>query len=67
MTVPRTDQDLDQVRRAAACRAFWSDHALNITYRKAIGDRPFTLKEFVTFVVAMPPDQFDINTGELPR
>lgn len=46
-------------RRAAAVRAFWSDDPLNVTYRREIGDRPFTLKAFILFVLEMPSRQFD--------
>jgi hypothetical protein len=47
-----------EARRAAACRAFWSDHTLNREFRIICGDRPFTLKEFVAFVIGLPADQF---------
>ena len=48
------------VRRLAraACRAFWSDHPLNLAFRHQHGSDNFTLKAFVQFVVAMPPGQF---------
>lgn len=52
-----------EARRIAACRAFWSDHRINIEFRTARGDRPFTLKEFVAFVVSMPIHQFEKLRG----
>jgi hypothetical protein len=44
-------------RRRAACRSFWSDHPLNMAFRVERGER-FTLREFVSFVVALPADRF---------
>jgi hypothetical protein len=44
-------------RKALACRTFWSDHPLNLAYREVCGDRSFSLKEFVAYVMAMPADQ----------
>jgi hypothetical protein len=52
------DDEATEARRAAACRAFWSDHTLNREFRIICGDRPFTLKEFAAFVIGLPADQF---------
>lgn len=46
-------------RRAAAVRAFWSDDALNVNYRREIGDQPFTLKAFIAYVLDLPSRQFE--------
>jgi hypothetical protein len=46
-----------EIRRAAACRSFWSDDALNRTYRQINGET-FSLRDFTAFVIAMPPEQF---------
>jgi hypothetical protein len=48
----------NEARRAAACRAFWSDAPLNVAYREVVDHRPFTLREFIAFVLAMPAKQF---------
>jgi hypothetical protein len=50
-----------EARKAAACRAFWSDAPLNVQYREVVGDRPFSLKEFVAFVMGMPAEQFSAH------
>ncbi|MDB5621067.1 hypothetical protein [Tardiphaga sp.] len=50
-----------ETRKAAACRAFWSDAPLNVRYREVVGDRPFSLKEFVAFVMDMPAEQFSAH------
>lgn len=41
------------IRRAAACRSFWSDDALNRAFRARHGET-FSLKDFTAFVIAMP-------------
>lgn len=46
-------------RRAAACRAFWSDEPLNLYYRRETGSDAFTLKAFIAFVLTMPRAEFD--------
>lgn len=46
-----------EIRRAATCRSFWSDDALNRAFREISGDI-FTLRSFTAFVIAMPSDQF---------
>lgn len=51
-------------RRAAACRAFWSDAPLNIAYREATGANTFSLKDFTAFVIGLPADRFLQLTGE---
>ena len=59
-------QQLEQhaeTRRAAACRAFWSDHPLNLAFRAERQQTIFSLKEFVAFVIAMPSAQFLSLTG----
>ncbi|WP_315833947.1 hypothetical protein [Bradyrhizobium prioriisuperbiae] len=48
----------EETRRAAACRSFWSDDPLNVRFRSAVGGRPFSLKEFISFVLAMPAAEF---------
>lgn len=50
-------------RKTLACHAFWSDQAINIEFRTVRGDRPFTLKEFVAFVVSMPNHQLEKLRG----
>jgi hypothetical protein len=52
------DDEATEARFATACRTFWSDHALNREFRSVCGDRPFTLKEFIAFVVGLPSEQF---------
>ena len=47
-----------EIRKAAAARAFWSDHPLNVAFRTKSGKQTFSLKEFSEFVVAMPGDEF---------
>lgn len=47
-----------EARRAAACRAFWSDHPLNLLYRQRHGERTFSLREFKTFVLSLSADEF---------
>lgn len=47
-----------ETRKAAACAAFWSDRPLNVVFRQSIGERPFSLKEFLAFVLEMPAEQF---------
>jgi hypothetical protein len=54
----------DEARRDAACRAFWSDEPLNLAYRQEIADQPFSLKEFVSFVLAMPSDKFSSSVRD---
>ncbi len=54
-------ESTEEARRAAACKAFWSDRPLNIAFRHEIGDRPFSLKEFVAFVMDMPAEQFSAH------
>ena len=54
------DADIE-ARKAAACAAFWSDRPLNVVFRREIGDRPFSLKEFLAFVLEMPAEQFAIH------
>jgi len=51
------------MRRAEACRAFWSDQPLNLAYREATGASNFSLKDFVAFVVDLPADDFLKLTG----
>jgi hypothetical protein len=51
------------LRRAAACRAFWSDHPLNLAFRNQQQAETFSLREFTAFVVAMPSEQFQTRTG----
>jgi hypothetical protein len=46
-------------RRAAACRSFWSDHPLNLAYRRHIGRETFALKPVVAFVLSLPQGEFD--------
>lgn len=46
-----------QIRTDAACRAFWSNHPLNLEMRKTRDE--FTISEFIAFVVAMPADKFN--------
>lgn len=48
-------------RRAAAVRAFWSDHPLNLTYRRTRGET-FSLREFIAFVLDLPQEQFEACT-----
>ena len=50
-------------RRAAAVQAFWSDAPLNLSMRAERGDKPFSLREFIAFVEAMPGDQFEACTA----
>lgn len=59
--LPTGGDDEIEARRAAACRAFWSDYPLNGAYRQVVDDWPFTLREFVAFVVATPTDQFWVS------
>jgi hypothetical protein len=47
-----------EIRKAAACRAFWSDHPLNVAYREKVGSSVFTLSAFVEFVTEMSADDF---------
>jgi hypothetical protein len=47
-----------EIRTAAACRAFWSNHPLNLAYRQANGTETFPLSAFVAFVREMPADDF---------
>jgi hypothetical protein len=47
-----------EIRRAAACRFFWSNHPLNLAYRAQHGEGTFSLKAFVQFVVDMSSDDF---------
>ena len=55
--------EAEGVRRAAARRAFWSDHPLNLAFRAERQADGFSLKDFVAFVVATPADQFSMLTG----
>jgi hypothetical protein len=49
---------MDEAERIrAACRSFWSDHPLNVAYRRERGET-FSLKEFIGFVVKLPGDRF---------
>jgi hypothetical protein len=48
-----------EVRKAAACRSFWSDDPLNLAYRDHTGRHSFTLRAFVAFVVGLPQDRFE--------
>ena len=69
MEITMTQDDIRELhaetetRRAAARKAFWSDHPLNLTYRQVVGPT-FSLKSFIAFVVAMPREQFDACTIE---
>ena len=47
-----------EIRKAAACRAFWSDHPLNLAYREKTGSAIFSLAQFVEFVCDMSADEF---------
>lgn len=48
----------EQLRRAAACQAFWSDRPLNLAFRDRHQASTFSLKDFTAFVIAMPAEQF---------
>jgi hypothetical protein len=48
----------EQMRRAAACQAFWSDRPLNRAFREQYRTSTFTLRDFTAFVIAMPAEQF---------
>jgi hypothetical protein len=50
----------DQIaeRRAAACRAFWSNDPLNLYFQRETGKSSFSLKEFIQFVLLLPHDEF---------
>lgn len=48
-------------RRDAAIRAFWSDHPLNLSFRRTRGET-FSLREFIAFVLDLPQEQFDACT-----
>jgi hypothetical protein len=48
-----------EIRKAAACRSFWSDDPLNLAYRNHTGRHSFTLRAFVNFVVGLPDEQFE--------
>ncbi len=50
-----------EARKAAACAAFWSDRPLNVMFRQRVGERAFSLKEFLAFVLEMPAEQFAIH------
>lgn len=51
-------------RKAAACRAFWSDQPLNVAYRRYRARESFALKDFVAWTVALPVDDFHrLTTG----
>lgn len=43
-------------RRVIARRAFWTDQPLNLRFRATIGDRAFSLREFIGFVEALPAE-----------
>ncbi len=50
---------MDEAERIkAACRSFWSDHPLNVAFRTERGE-PFSLKEFIAFVLALPAERFN--------
>jgi hypothetical protein len=51
-------------RIRAACRSFWSDHPLNVAYRRERGET-FSLKEFIGFVVKLPGDRFAELSGDM--
>jgi len=46
-------------RRTAAVKAFWSDHPLNLTFRRQTGKTTFNLKAFIAFVIELPEEQFE--------
>lgn len=46
----------------AACRSFWSDDPLNIFYRLQTGRATFSLKDFKSFVLDLPRDEFELLT-----
>jgi hypothetical protein len=48
----------EHIRREAAIRHFWSDHGLNLAYRRATGAASFSLRQLIAFVRAMPADEF---------
>lgn len=51
------------IRRAAAARSFWSNHPLNLAFRAARQVETFNLRDFTTFVLDLPADQFLALTG----
>lgn len=50
-------------RRDAAIKTFWSDHPLNLTYRRETGQNTFNLKSFIAFVADLPREQFESCVG----
>lgn len=46
------------MRRAEACRAFWSDAPLNLAFRDQRQTHTFSLSDFTAFVIALPSDEF---------
>ncbi len=47
-------------RRDAAISAFWSDHPLNLSFRRT--RETFSLREFIGFVLDLPQEQFESLT-----
>lgn len=50
-------------RKAAACRAFWSNQPLNVAYRQHRDRESFALKDFVAWTIALPVADFDRLTS----
>jgi hypothetical protein len=59
----RVYSEQEGIRRAAAARSFWSDHPLNIAFRRYHGES-FSLKDFAAFVLELSADQFQALTGD---